>query len=165
MIVSTLGFAFFSNPNTNQNGNEKIKYNSYEFQRNSQGLWQFVISGQTFTTEYNPQDTENISINFQNSLSNINGKPLYYVISNGNAVYEIENNLGRYASRSQEVCLAGEKCEQNLVIKSCSDNIFAFKETNYTKIYKQGNCTIVEAPYSEQVKISDRLIFNALGIQ
>lgn len=166
LVLSTAGFAFFSNPNSSQQpGNEKINYNEYDFKKGNNGFWEFQIEGQTFSTIYNPYETENITLDFQTLINNYYGRPIYFILSNPAAADEINRNIGRYASRWQEACLLGEKCESNFAIKNCTDNIFVFKETNYTKIYKKESCIFIEAPYDEQEKVSDRLIFKMFGVQ
>ncbi len=171
MMVSTAGFAFFSNPNTNNpQDSEKITYNGLEFKKNQKGLWEFNIQGQVFSTIYNPEDIKDIELNFTSSINNFYNKPLYYVISNPEAAGEIERNIGIYAERSQEICLqdaAWQNCSSELVIKNCTNNIFAFREelVNQTNIYKTDNCIFIEAQYEDQTKASDKVIFKLLGIE
>ncbi|MBI2628583.1 hypothetical protein HYW74_00685 [Candidatus Pacearchaeota archaeon] len=175
MVVSTAGFAFFSSPDTNPTGNqdaEKITYNGLEFKINQNGLWEFIIQGQAFTTIYNPEDTKDIEANFVGAINDYSNKPLYYALSNPEAAGEIDRNIGRYSERSQEICLqeakAWQNCTSDLVVKNCTSNIFVFRNIvggNKTNIYKTDNCVFIETEYSEQTKASDRVVFKILGIQ
>ena len=175
MVVSTAGFAFFSNPDANATGSqntEKITYNGIEFKRNqNNGLWEFNIQGQIYSTVYNPEDTANINTDFSAVINDFYNKPLYYVLSNTEAAGEIERNIARYAERSQEICLqeiSWQNCSADLVIKNCTNNIFVFheiNELNKTNIYKRENCIFIETEYGEQTKAGDKVIFKILGIE
>jgi hypothetical protein len=99
-------------------------------------------------------------------LSEYYAKPLYFVSDNKDAVGEIVSNIGRYASRYQEVCLQGMSCDSGAVVKNCTgNNIIVFKEKEQIKLYKEQNCVFIEAPFENQVLASDRLIFKLVGIQ
>lgn len=163
MISSTIGFAFFSRDNTTSNIN-KIKYNDIDFELGNDNLWKFKIDNQEFKTVYTPNDVESIDINFSLSINDLYNKPLYFVTNNGEAVNEINQNIVRYTLRFQEVCLVGEKCDNDLVTKDCSNNIFILKSSNTTKTYKKENCIFIEGFYEDQIKITDRIIFKALGV-
>ena len=172
MVVSTAGFAFFSNPDTNTTQTtEKINYNGLEFERDQNGLWNFNIQGQAFSTVYNPEETKDIQIGFTSSINDFYNKPFYYVLSNTEASGEIERNIGIYAERTQEICLQGinwQNCTSEMAVKNCTSNVFVFRETsqlNTTNIYKQENCIFIEAEYPEQVKASDKVVFKILGVQ
>ncbi|MFA6023268.1 MAG: hypothetical protein WC781_04225 [Candidatus Pacearchaeota archaeon] len=164
MLSSTLGFAFFSRSD-NQDTSQKIKYNDFEFNKNSNGMWEVTIGEQTFTTTYNPQETEDLNVSFTLTPTEFNNKPLYFVSDNPSAQNEITYNIGRYALRTQNVCLQGTACEENLIVKNCSNNIFVLKSSNQTKAYKQDNCVFIEGYYDEQQRMTDRVIFKFLGIQ
>ena len=166
MLSSTIGFALFSGGGSIGNSNN-LEYNGIDFMTNEQGLWKFEIEDDTFQTSFHPLDTQDIVLGFDFNVNEISGKPLYYVKDSENAVSELLYNIGRYAQRYQEVCLEGEKCEKDLIEKSCADSIIVFKsvENQPIKIYKDNKCVFIEAPTAEQVKAADRLIFKSLNIQ
>ncbi|MEK6891363.1 MAG: hypothetical protein AABX03_04470 [Nanoarchaeota archaeon] len=171
MVISTLAYAFFSSDGGSTGAvGEKIKYNGVEFVRNENGYWQYSMEGVSFYSYYSPSETENVNISQILTLNELYNKPLYFVSSNPSASSEITQNLGRYASRYQETCLTSSgvklgECDENTVEKTCADNIFVFKEANETKVERKDNCLFIESLYSEQVLISDRIIFKTLGIQ
>lgn len=166
MVLGTIGFAFFNEDWGNKKP-QKITYNGFEFLQMQNNLWSAQIQGNEITTFYNPQETENISFNFALELSEFYGRPVYFILSNQEAASEILGTLGNYVSRVQtEVCLEGQECSSpNYVRKNCSNNIFIFRESEKINLYKQENCVFIEAPYNEQVKASDRIIFKILGVQ
>jgi len=167
MVSSVLGFAFLNQGHGNnfKKNSSKLEYNNFIFLRDLNGRWQTEIDGQTFSTVYNPKETENINMKILWSIEDFYGEPLYFVADNKEAINELMYNIGRFAQRSQEVCLDKTECEDDFVVKNCSDNIVVYRESKATNIYKQENCIFIEAPYDDQVIASDRLIFEVLGIQ
>ena len=166
MIISTAGYAFFSRDGGSAK-DLKFKYNGIEFAQQKSGLWGAKTSeGYAISTAFNPKETENISISFTLDIGNFNKKPLFFTEGNQEARYEILTNLYPFIERTQIVCLKGENCSATMIQKDCIDNIVIFKEkANNTNIYKNGNCIIIEAPYTEQRKAADRIIFKIFGIQ
>jgi len=163
MVLSTAGFALFSGTGI---GNENIRdYNGVEFSLNENGYWEFQIQGQNFQTSYTPEETEQISADFV-SISEINGKPLYFFNSDASSLSEIVYNLGRYASRYQEVCLGGMPCNNpENVVKTCDDNVIVFRESNESSVIREDNCIFLNSSPGNEVLVSNRLIFKALGVQ
>jgi hypothetical protein len=165
MILSTLGFAFFSRSDNNSGNVQKIKYGEFEFKRESYGLWKTYVEGQEFATTYTPFETENMTISDEIDLQYLYGKEIYFVIDNPAASGELISNLGRYIKRYQEACFQGIECNSNFVIKNCSDSVIFYNNSLNINIYKRENCLFIEAPYEEQIGASDKVIFRVLGIQ
>lgn len=163
MVLSTIGFAFMSNKEDNNNVISKVKYNDIEFTRNGV-FWEAKTDSYELQTSYNPLETENISLIFSISLDNFKRKPLFFASSDSETSYELLKNLYPYIERYQDVCLYGENCT-NLVVKNCSDNIFVVKNSNITSIYKSNNCIFIESNYSEHGRIADRILFKIFKIQ
>ena len=175
MVSSTIGFALVFNSGGlgGKNGGsltgsveDTIMYNRIEFTRSS-GFWQAIIDEKVIVTRHNPEETEGI-IDIQVSTSDFIGKTLYYTTDDesASAIQEIVQNIGGFALRSQEACLENIECRnENLVIKTCSDNIIILTLSNQTKAYKEDNCIFLEASSNEANLISDALVFKALGIQ
>lgn len=161
MILSTAGYAFY---NTDSESVKKIKYYDTEFVLGEDGLWHSTIQGYGFSTQYNPTEVENISINLNLNLDSYTNKPVYFSFeSNPKGIDEIIRNLGTFVERSQLSCLDGEKCEGDLPVKNCTDNVIIIKEgTN--KITQEDNCVYIFGNYSEITKASDAFIFRILGI-
>lgn len=160
MIFSTAGFAFNSLRGNGEEA-EKINYNGLEFALKEDGLWHFNIQEQEFATEYNPIDTENISIPVYANLQNYLGKPLYFSFNSRNeGINEITRNIGRYVERTQKVCIT--ECEEDLPVKNCTDNIIIIEKRNETLINQEENCIYILS--DDVVKAGDAFVFKLLGI-
>jgi hypothetical protein len=163
MLLSTLGFAFFSSPS--QDNTQKIKYNNLDFTLNSNNLWDFAIQGVAFSTIYNPTQTDSLNFTINPSINDFYNKPLFFVSDNQEASNEIISNIGRFALRYQDVCLQGRDCIGNLVAKNCSENIIIIQASEKANVYKKDNCIFIEGNYNDQKLLSDKLIFRTIGIQ
>lgn len=163
MILGTAGFAFLSGTEEKK---EKIEYNGVEFILNENGLWQFEIQNLEFFTQYNPKETENVSVFTFRMIYEYSRKPLFF-IGEGSAKQEIAKNLANIVLRMQDACLHDyeEMCEEDAPIKNCSeDNIIIIKENEETKISQEDNCIFIEAPYIEQTRAADAFLFKVLGV-
>jgi len=173
MLFSVIGYSFLNRrgieSGRNVNVLETIEYKGIEFQRISTG-WQFEIQGNKFLTMYNPQEVQNITINFPISLQEYYNKPLYFVDEDDSqrVVQELGGNLGDFVLRIRESCLDKECSEEkNLPIKSCDNsehNIIIIKESASSFLIREGNCVFIEGKYSENIKTADALLFKILGI-
>src|SRR3989344_2186430 len=167
MVISTLGFALLSRSPSEQNPENKISYNGIDFVYTENNVWQAQIGSATLTTINNPEQTEDIKTDFNFSISEIYSKPLYFAFINysdtqayDSGKSEILRNLAPYIARSSDVCLKGEKCNNdNLAEKNCTSNVIVFKISDTIKTYKTENCVFIESSYSEQALISDKIIF------
>ncbi len=165
MVFSTAGYAFFSGER--EETAEKTEYNGVGFIK-TQGYWVFEMQGITFYTQYDPNETKNISPTIFVSPATYSGKTLYFM-GDAPSRREIEINfLGKLVARSQDGCIEGheDKCNNNTPIKNCSfDNIIILEESEEIKITQNENCITISAPYSEQTLAADAFIFKVLGIQ
>ena len=135
LVLSTLGYAFFSNPlpdeeeitNTTPISNEKIKINY-------QGSIISLISTQ--------EEIENISVNLNITPENYAGKVLYLDVKNEGILSELASNVSSISSRIQEECYV--KCQENLPEKTCTDNLIVWKESSVRKVYQENNCIFIE---------------------
>ena len=167
MVFSVGGYAFFSGSGENQ---EKIKYNEVDFILEDNGFWRFNIQNIEFLTQYNPEETENISTPIFLTINNYNGKVLFFSEkSPTSAKQEIGRNLQNLVLRMQDVCFDREETEcedENLPIKNCSqDNIIIIKESKDIELVQEEKCIFISAPYQEQIKAADAFLFKILGIK
>jgi hypothetical protein len=161
MVASALGYAF----GREQESNEKIIYNGFEFQKKS-GLWNVNIGNFQFYFMYNPKEIDKIN-SVLNPLSSYYGKPLYIYSENSEALIEIYRNLfyqNQIVERVQEACLKGEKCDSNAPIKTCENNFIIIKESNATSIRQDNNCVFIEGNFQDLTKLSDGFLFKIIGI-
>lgn len=167
MLVSTLGYSFLSGFGEDSNI-EKINYKGVEFMRDA-GFWKFTIHENSFATNFNPKETENISVPILTTLNSYYQKPVYFYeekeAKGSGAKIEIAKILQSYVLRMQDVCYDKAKnCDENLPIKNCTDNLIIFKESEDIKISQEENCVFLSAPYEEQLRTADAFIFKILGI-
>lgn len=166
MIFSTAGYSFFSGSREEK---EEIDYNGKEFVLEDNGFWSFNIENARFLTQYNPKETENISVPVFMTTNDYYGNPLYFSgQSSVAAKQEIARNLQNFASRMQDVCInRGDlECEtEDLPTKDCSkDNIIIIKESEDIKVSQEEKCIFIFAPYEEQIRAADAFLFKILGI-
>lgn len=163
MILSTLGFALQSGPrNTGNSGDstDKLKYNGFEFSYNN-GFW--VLGN--FVFKYNPRETPDLGFGLKDE-THYRGIPLYVYSEDEDAKTEMIINLGQIAERVNEACPSGFQCsDQNLPIKTCTDNLIIIREGNSSSIKQQENCVYIEGQRTELVKLTDQFLFKILGIK
>lgn len=167
LLFSTAGY-FASDYASTQN--PSIKYKGIEFKQNDYGYWSFIINKQEYITQFNPQDTENVSINAQKALGEYSGKVLY-IASPGsedyseNARTEIGRNLYSWITKENFVCL-NQDCLEDYPIKNCSeDNIISFQKSETSQVIANENCIIIEYKEGEAELVADAFIFRILGLQ
>jgi hypothetical protein len=165
MVLSTAGYAFFSNERTNgsTNNGESLDYNGLIFEKGNDGYWHTAIQGYNFSFSFNPKETENISGYIFLKLNSYANKPLYFSSgSNALGIGEITRNIGNFVERVQYVCVSN--CSEDLPVKNCSDNIISIEDSNETSIKQEENCSYILARYDDVLKASDKFIFKILGI-
>ena len=164
MVLGTLGYTFYWQTEEEET---RINYNGVEFVLNENSLWEFKVQDFEFLTQYNPEDTENISTPIFVTVNNYAGKPLFFV-GGGTGKQEIARNLWDFILRENDACIKGYEalCEDDAPMKECSeDNIVIFKEGNFTEITQEDNCIFILSSYNEQVRATDALLFKMLGIK
>ena len=163
MVLSTAGFALFSGNGITKKSSKT--YNDVEFKTNDNGYWEFKIQGQSFQTSFTPEETESISADAI-SISEFSGKPIYFVNSDPASANEILYNMGRYATRYQDVCLKDLNCTNpDNIVKTCDDNLIVFKENDEDSVKRDNNCLFINYSPGNEVLVGNRLIFKALGVQ
>src|SRR3989344_2490988 len=163
MVLSTAGFALFSGNGITKKSSKT--YNDVEFKTNDNGYWEFKIQGQSFQTSFTPEETESINADAI-SISELSGKPIYFVNSDPASANEILYNIGRYATRYQDVCLKDLNCtNSDNIVKTCDDNLIVFKESDEDSVKRDNNCLFINYSPGNEVLVGYRLIFKALGVQ
>ena len=163
LLVSTVGFAFQGTDNSEENNQNTIKYNGYDFIEQS-GYWLTEIQDVSFIFQYNPEQIQNTN-SFINLLDNYYDKPLYIHSQNSLAESEIYSNLGQLVVRVQRACLEGSECSyEDVPIKTCEENFVIIKQAEESKITQEQNCVTIQGPESELTKLTDEFLFNMLSI-
>ena len=168
MILSTAGYSFLSGEKS-ENAEKKVKYAGVEFIMGENGLWDFKVQDSQFSTQYNPEETEDIPAPVFLNINDYINKPLFFAGNDTTARQEIARNLQGSVLRMQEACISGYKefssCGEELPVKNCSQhNIIITLESDSIEIKQEENCVFIFAPYAEQTRAADSFIFKILNI-
>lgn len=162
MVFSTIGFAIQGNSSGNSgedvSGNE-IEYNGFKFV-NQNGLW--VLGNFVFQSV--PQQVEDIGEGIK-TASSYQGMPAYIYSEDEGAEIEIGVNMGQIALRVQKACPENTVCDEDLPVKTCSDNFIIIKESNVSRITQEENCVFIEGLNEDLVELADQFLFKVLGIR
>jgi hypothetical protein len=162
MVVSVIGYAF----NREEQNTSKITYNGFEFIQQS-GFWSLSMEDFQFYFSYNPEETGNIDSELK-SLNNYEGKPLYIYSENAEAGTEIYRNLlyqNQIVERMQNACPEGEKCDEKIPVKNCTDNFVIIREDNNSRITQNENCVFIQGSRENLPRLSDSFLFKIIGVQ
>ena len=138
LVLSTLGFAFFSNPGQTTDNNEQQKQKD----KSPADKINFEYQGSSISLVSTYNEVESIAVNISNTLAIYQGKPLYIVSSNDGIFREIALNLQALVSRVQKACY--EKCEENLPEKNCTDNLIIWNHSLEKRVFQEENCIFIE---------------------
>lgn len=136
LLLSTLGFAFLSNPFSSNNENNP-QQDSFPSDRIS-----FVYQGTPINLLSTYDEIENITINITKRPQDYSGKTLYINSENQGALQELAINLQKFSSNIQQACYGS--CEENLPEKNCTDELIIFNESLENKVYQQDNCIFID---------------------
>ncbi|MCK9570609.1 hypothetical protein M0R72_16795 [Candidatus Pacearchaeota archaeon] len=162
MVLSTIGYSL----NNQEDNSEKIIYNEFEFVKEN-NLWNTNVGNFQFVFLYNPTETEEIEsdLNYLNEYDNL---PLYIYSENSDAMMEIYRNLFYYnqiVERVQEACPEGEKCDEEIPIKNCTNNFIIIKKSEISEVRQEDNCVFISGKDEDLARITDGFLFKISGIQ
>lgn len=167
MVLSTIGFALQGGIGNSPQGNSQeneAEYNGYKFVSQN-GLW--VLGN--FVFKYTPQQVPNIEPDSGiKPKSNYQGKPSYVYSEDEEAEIEIYVNLKQVAQRVQKACpegIADIACNEELPVKTCSDNFIIIRESNNTSIRQENNCVFIEGQKEQLTALADQFLFKTFGIR
>jgi len=164
MVLSTGGYAIMNNESSS--GNSFIKYNNVKFY-SQDGYWVFNYNNQQFSTQYNPEETKNITVQTSVNLAKYSQAVVYFDTESGQPNNEIYRNIYPFILKTNGACLENETCSGNYPIKDCSNNIIIIKEPSKNeteRIYQEQNCIFIKAYEANQTKFADAFLFKLLGI-
>lgn len=145
-----------------------IEYNGYEF-LNYGGYWYLNIGELEFLFFSNPLEIENLVSPLINGTLNPFGnyfnKPLYFSSSDSGSEVELGRNLGQVAERFQRACLSEENCEEDLPIRSCSDNFIIIEEGNFSEIRQEENCVFITGESRDLIRLTDDFLLRIIGVK
>lgn len=151
LLLSTLGFAFLSNPSSSNNG-ENTEQDSLPSDRIS-----FVYQGTPINLLSSYNEIENITVNIAKHPLDYSGKTLYINTENQGALQELAINLQKLSPNIQQACYGS--CEENLPEKNCTDELIIFNESLENKVYQQDNCIFIEG----DIRAVDSFLFKLLS--
>ena len=157
LTISVLGYSLISN--ITGSGSSVASELGLKFVRQN-GLWKTTIGNTEFGFQNLPSEVSNVSINGSFNLTQYLNKPMYFVNPNENYV-EVLNNIGRYALRYQEACIANETCNGDLPTKTCDDNLIIFKQSEKSAVYQYRNCVYI---LGDSTRSADAFLYKVLGI-
>lgn len=164
MVFSTLGYALSGRGDEEESGN--INYKGIDFIKDNSGYWRFNIQGFDFATQYSPEETQDIYFFLYASVSDYNGKPLYFA-GNTEAGIELKRNLNYFSQRMNDACL-DDDCKGDFPVKNCSeDYVISISEPleyEDSGVLQNENCIMIIANSTEQIRYSDAVLFKLLGI-
>ena len=163
LILGTMGFAFsFSSLNSNGGGNpgagEQDNQNPNSGYDSSLGKYYNKIGDQILYFSNSQQDVLDSKINIQKTLRDYSNQPLYIVSDDQIFINEVRSTLGLYSQRAQEACLG--KCEKDLPVKTCSDNVIVIGQSGNNVAYQDNNCVFIEG----NLKTVDAFLYKIFGI-
>jgi len=155
----------------NQDTNlQPLEYNGIEFV-NKNNLWSFKLNGNEYITETHPIDLE--SINNKVDFSSLTFDKNIYLIydtswysADGPEVGRLKQILLFKGNTVSVACDREEMCGDFPII-SCKDvekTSVYMKLSNETKIYKDGNCVILEGESGQEVFLINRFAYGLLGV-
>ena len=154
LIVSTAGYAFMS-------GSRDTKETEDKDSKVQQigNYWVLTLDGEKIYFSNSPEDVEDIQVSvYSINLNAYKNKPLYIDSENQGIAGEIGSSLGKYAERTQLACYG--KCEGDLPIKTCSDNLIIWKEAEENHVYENESCVFIEG----DMKAVDAFLYKIFGI-
>jgi hypothetical protein len=167
MLLSSAGY-FASDYASNRA--TSITYKNIEFKQNDYGYWDFELNNQAYSTQFNPEETLNVSIIAEKALGEYSGKTLYFESPSSQgysegAKSEISGNIGSFLLKSNFACLDTD-CSGDYPIKNCSmDNIIQFEQSNNSIVKTNEKCVILEYKEGEAELVADAFIYRILGIR
>jgi|SRR3989344_3768650 len=155
LIFSSLGYAFFSNPNGTST-NQEIDNTGVQ---NLGGQWAFRYGDQIHYVASSPDSVKDTTISLDFGLENYAGQEIYVDSSNQGIYNEISSNLERYVSKIQRACY--QNCEEDLPEKTCEDNLIVWKESEGNRVYEEGKCVFIEG----DIRAVDAFIYKLFNIK
>ncbi|MBS3071647.1 hypothetical protein J4408_01515 [Candidatus Pacearchaeota archaeon] len=157
LLASTAGFAFSYNSLNDSTSGLNIEEGKAIYDESTQ-RWYLRLSGQDFVFYNSPDSMQDVQIDSTKVLGDYYGKTLYIQSSNELIFNEISSSLGRFSSRVQKACYG--ECEENLPIKTCTDNFIIINNSENNIIRQDNGCIFIDG----NMETVDAFLYNTLGI-
>lgn len=163
LVLSSVGFAFYyaaANGAVQENANQEIQPITESSQIYQIGdRWAVPFSGQVFYLQKSPEQTSNVSVNINKTLSGYIQNQVYIDIKNIDLLNEVNSVILTYTDRVQEACYG--KCEEDLPEKTCDVNMIVWKDSKEQRVYQDNNCVFIEG----DITAVDAFIYNLLDMR
>ena len=159
MVLSSLNV--FKGEDTSK----KITYNNHIFYKQDT-QWMTYINDKPILFFNNPYDVQNITIpdfNFKLSKLYIAYNPAD-IENEGFIINRIASVLNYFNLKSVPACYNETGCPDIPVINCSKDDSLYLEYSNDTKIYIEGKCLILKGTIDSQLKYTDKIFYNLLGI-
>jgi len=148
LVLSSIGYAFFSSPNERSNNSG-----------NANGNYVIQFGEQTHYLSNSPQDVKDVKISITKKLADYAGNVVYVSIESPIIRDEISSNIGRYVSRLQDACY-GNCSDSNLVEKDCNSDLIIWLKKENNRVYQDNKCIFIEG----DLKSVDAFLYKIFGI-
>jgi hypothetical protein len=148
----------------NNNLNNQISYNNYNFFKN-ENYWITQKLDNYFLFKFLPNETNVENFTNLSLLNNYYEKPLYINSENIEAKDIIKINLIEIVQRVQDACEINKTCNGNYPIKDCSNNFIIIKESNKTSIEQKENCVYINSPKDSIYSTTEEFLYKILEIK
>lgn len=143
-----------------------IEYNGFIF-LNENGFYSTQVGNSKYYFSNNPKDIEKVyaQITLQKSLSDYYNKTLYISSEDYEVISEIQGNFYQYTFGIYEACKEGEECyDETLQKKTCLDNLIIIKKAEENRIYESSGCVYIEGKEKDILTLTDKFMFQVIGI-
>ena len=138
LVFSTLGYAFFSNPDT---GSQTQTSTGSEVQQISAGQWAFNFGTSQIILTTSPDEAKNISLIDKPNLADFT-QQVVYIDASDVIASTIGNAISPYTARIQQACYGS--CTRDLPEHNCNDTMIIWKNSDKQQIYKQDKCYFID---------------------
>lgn len=148
-----------------EDASKKIKYNDRIFYKQDT-QWMTYINDKPVLFFNNPYDVQNITIpdfNFKLSKLYIAYNPAD-IESEGFIVNRIAAVLNYFSLKPVLACYNETDCPDIPIIDCSKDDSLYLEYSNDTKIYIENKCLVLKGTIDSQLKYTDKIFYNLLGI-
>lgn len=155
LVLSSIGYAFLSNPNAGTDTSGQINDGTV---RQVGDRWIFGATGREISLANSPQDVANVSVTLTESLNAYVQEPIFFDVENQGILTEVATPLQPYASRMQEACYGS--CERDLPEKDCTERLIIFRENETNSVRQDAKCIFIQG----DMRAADAYIYKLFGI-
>ncbi len=154
LVVSSIGYAFLSNPDTSSENEQQAQSGFQE----AGGEWVVIRDGQQLVFTYAPEAVTNVSLALTMTLNSYYQQQVYYVTESAALPAELQRTLALYTGRMQEACLGS--CATNLPEKNCSSLLIVWNQSGENQVTQEDRCVFIQG----DLRAVDAFLYHLFGI-